>query len=181
MADSICASLSCRMPLHYLLKWQPFRIDALGLITILGAEQVDRAVGRLVPNRYAEYLPLLGAYITASNAFASAMSGFHFYNITPASMTTTDLAGWFQRWCLAQDFSRSFSFVTWTTRESWTDAEKRQRLLRSRSDKYIGLTIGAFVNSFLLVFTILQGDWWGLANAISMVISIGRASVRCKQ
>jgi hypothetical protein len=40
------------MPLEYLSKWAPFRIDALGLVTLIGADDVNRVVGRLVQSRY---------------------------------------------------------------------------------------------------------------------------------
>ena len=43
------------------------RIDALGLVTLLGAEKMDRSIGRLVTSRYFDYLPLLGAYTVAGN------------------------------------------------------------------------------------------------------------------
>ena len=91
-----CHSITACMPMHYVMKWQPFRIDALGLVTMIGSEQVNTIVGRLVTSRYTEYLPLLGAFILAGNQFTDAISGFELYNLR-ARIKTTDLADWFQR------------------------------------------------------------------------------------
>lgn len=154
------------MPLYHVLKWQPFRIDALGLVTMIGSEQVDATIGRLVTSRYTEYLPLLGAFVLAGNQFTQAISGFEIYNLY-AVIKTTDLAGWFERWCLAQDFNRASNTVNWTVRER-TSAS----LWRSRLDTLLATMIGIAANSALVVLTVFQGDWWGLSNAISMIFSI---------
>lgn len=171
MALPHCTKLACRMPLYYVLKWGPFHIDALGIVTMIGAEQVNQLVGRLVAGRYSEYLPLLGAYVIASNSFTDAYSGFALYNIH-AGIMTTDIAGWFSRWCLAQDFSRGCTSVTWTVEEKWSVEMQEKRKRQSVVDVSLALLIGIVLNGFLLAFTALQGDWWGLANAESMVISI---------
>ena len=52
-----------------LAQWQPFRIDAMGLVTILGADEMKMAVGRLVRSPITAWLPLLGAYTVANNQF----------------------------------------------------------------------------------------------------------------
>jgi hypothetical protein len=160
-----CHTITSCMPMHYVLKWQPFRIDALGIVTMIGSEQVNTVVGRLVTSRYTEYLPLLGAFILASNQFTEAISGFELYNLH-ARIKTTDLAGWFQRWCLAQNFNRASSIVRWTIQDEC------DTLWRSRRDTLLASLIGIVANGSLMALTILQGDWWGLANAISMVLSV---------
>jgi hypothetical protein len=43
----------------------PSHIDALGLVTWIGAEQVDFAIGPLAHGRYIQYLPLFRAYVVA--------------------------------------------------------------------------------------------------------------------
>ncbi|KAF2688340.1 hypothetical protein K458DRAFT_384524 [Lentithecium fluviatile CBS 122367] len=53
---------TCTIPLHHVLKRSPSRLDVLG-ITI---------IGRLDRSRYTEYIPLLGAFIFASDQFADA-------------------------------------------------------------------------------------------------------------
>ncbi|KAI0473199.1 hypothetical protein GGR56DRAFT_604444 [Xylariaceae sp. FL0804] len=101
------------------------RVDALGLVTILGAEEVDRSVGRLVvpPRRLARrgrggllgglgaalgrglyMLPLLGAHVVASGAFTRKRPGFTLYNLG-AGIQTGELAGWLTRWLQAQEFA----------------------------------------------------------------------------
>lgn len=88
------------------------KIDALGLVTLLGAEEMDRSIGRLVPSIYLEYLPLLGAFVVAGNRFTTKKPGFVLYNIS-AGIMTTELAGWFSRWLQTQDFNQVRSIVTW--------------------------------------------------------------------
>ncbi|KAL5045870.1 hypothetical protein BDW71DRAFT_182966 [Aspergillus fruticulosus] len=65
-----------------LIQWQPFRVDALGLITLLGAEEIDTWVGRLVVSRWPEYMPLLATYIIAGDRFRRKSHSFSIYNIT---------------------------------------------------------------------------------------------------
>ena len=45
-------------------------------------------------------------------------------------------------------------------------------LWRSRLDTLIACLIGIAANGALVALTVLQGDWWGLANAISMILSV---------
>jgi hypothetical protein len=137
---------------------------------MIGAEQVNSAIGRLVRSRYTEYLPMLGAFVFASDQFADAKSGFALYNLT-AGIMTTDIAGWFSRWCMSQNFERSNSCVRWTVENR---SRKKKGWWRGPQtvDAVFASFIGAVVNSTLLVITVLQGDWWGLANAVSMVLSV---------
>src|SRR2546423_6695070 len=161
----VCHSVTNCMPLHYVLKWQPFRIDALGIVTIIGSKQVNIIVGRLVTSRYTAYLPLLGAFIIAGDQFTDAMSGFELYNLKER-IKTTDLAGWFQRWCVSQNFNRANNTVRWSVQD------KSDTISRSRLDTLLAASIGLVANGALVAFAVLQGDWWGLANAISMVVSV---------
>lgn len=48
--------------LDFLHHWAPFRIDALGIVTILGAAEVDMVVGRLARHHFTGCLPLLCAF-----------------------------------------------------------------------------------------------------------------------
>lgn len=155
------------MPLlGYLRSFQPFKLDALGIVTLLGAEQVNNHVGKLVRSRWLEYMPLLGAYVIASDAFTAKQPGFQLYNFS-ANIYTPDLAGWFTRWLMEQDFETSGSCVEWSI-----NAEPRPLFL----DSCIALLLGFVVQAGFIVITILMGDWWGFANAMSMVIStIARA------
>jgi hypothetical protein len=73
-------------------------IDALGLVTILGSEEMDRCIGRLVPSAYLDYLPLLGAFVISSRAFAKYQPGSTTMYNASAGIKTTMLAGWFSRW-----------------------------------------------------------------------------------
>ncbi|KAF4770152.1 hypothetical protein HAV15_011604 [Penicillium sp. str.  len=142
------------------------KIDALGLVTLLGAEEMDRSIGRLVPSIYLKYLPLLGAFVIAGNRFTTKKPGFVLYNIS-AGIMTTELAGWFSRWLQTQDFKQVRSIVTWHI----TERPHRWR------EFIVGfLLVGLPVHGMLIALTVLAADWWGFANVISMIISV---AVRC--
>lgn len=154
---------------HDLDKWANatgIRIDALGLLTLLGAEEIDRSVGRLVPSPYLDYLPLLGAFTVAGGHFTSKQSGFTIYNISDGVMTT-ELAGWFSRWLAGQEFHRVRSIVTWKV------AERPPQLIKIG----IGLLLIALpIHGMLIALTVLAADWWGFANVMAMLVSV---IVRC--
>ncbi|KAJ5940665.1 hypothetical protein N7516_000833 [Penicillium verrucosum] len=142
------------------------KIDALGLATLLGAEEMDRSIGRLVPSIYLKYMPLLGAFVIAGNRFTTKKPGFVLYNIS-AGIMTTELAGWFSRWLQTQDFKQVRSIVTW-------HVTKRPHRWR---EFIVGfLLVGLPVHGMLIALTVLTADWWGFANVIAMTISV---AVRC--
>ena len=150
------------MPLEYLSKWAPFRIDALGLVTLIGADDVNRAVGRLVQSRYTKFLPILGAYLIAGNQFTNNAPGYTLYNVSDAIMTTS-VTGWFTRWLDSQKLK------TGTTVFEWNVLEKRRTM---NWDGVIAGAIGVVALAPLIVLSTLMADWWGFANAISMVASV---------
>lgn len=96
-------------------SWAPFHIDALGLVTFLGSEEVNLYIGRLVPSRWLEYMPLLGTFIFAGDRFKGKKPSFNIYNIS-SGINTSDLSCWFTRWMFAQDLEVSRSVVYW---EKW--------------------------------------------------------------
>lgn len=148
--------------LESVAKWTPFRIDALGIVTMLGAEEIDRAVGRLIENPIAEYLPLLGAFVIAGNRYVQPVPGVVLYNITDGIMAT-DVSGWMSRWLLKQE-------PRWnTTTYIWGVSQKNHRVWRRRAP---ALVIGFVVNFGLLALTVLVRDWFGFANAVAMIISV---------
>lgn len=55
------------------------RVDTLGLVTILEAEEVDRSIRRLISSAYLDFLPLLGAFVVARN---ERKPGFTLYNVS---------------------------------------------------------------------------------------------------
>jgi hypothetical protein len=151
-----------RMPLHGLMTWQPFKIDALGLVTLIGAEEVNRAVGRLVQSRYTTFLPLLGAYLIAGNQFTVAGPGYNLYNITDA-VTTSSISGWFGRWLSSQAIQTGTTVFRWNI-----SAAKRKVPMRD----YFTDAIGPLLLAALTILTVLMGDYWGLANTLAMVFSV---------
>jgi hypothetical protein len=150
------------MPLHGWMNWQPFKIDALGLVTLIGAEEVNKSVGRLVQSRYTTFLPLLGAYLIAGNQFTAAGPGYNLYNITDA-VTTGSICGWFGRWLSSQDISTGTTVFRWHI-----SASKRKVPLQD----YLTDAIGPILLASLTALTLLMGDYWGLANTLAMVFSV---------
>ena len=148
-------------PWDVLQHWSPFKIDALGLVTLLGAEEINAAVGRLVSSAYLEYLPLLGAYVIAGDRFTEKAAGWNLYNISQG-IHTTDLAAWLTRWMLSQNFEATRNFVVWKVTPP-----------RSRKNEIsINFLVGFVFNGFLIAGTLLSKDWYGFANAMAMVLSI---------
>lgn len=151
------------MPLSKLLSWQPFRIDALGLVTLIGADEVNRATGRFVQNPYTKFLPLLGAYLIAGNQFTTMTPGYTLYNVTDA-ITTTSLSGWLTRWLNSQNLKMSSSVIKWKV-----STEPRS------TRKWANVTSASFgICAFfaLISLAVLMKDWFGLSNALSMGLSV---------
>jgi hypothetical protein len=142
------------------------RVDALGLVTILGSEEVDRSIGRLVPSGPLGFLPLLGAFVISGNRFTDRKSGFTVYNIS-SGVETTEIAAWFSRWLKAQEFSQAGDIVHFSV----VDKEDRRGFRWWYWVVGLGL-IGVPLNGMLIALTVLSGDWWGFTNAVAMVLSV---------
>jgi hypothetical protein len=151
------------MLVSQLKNWAPFRLDALGLVTLLGAGELDIAIGRLVKNHFTEYLPLLGAYIIAGDNITKPIPGFTLYNITDGILAS-DVTGWFARWLMCQNLSSSSCTITIQTLQPQRFSNYRIEI----SSAIIG--IAAILP--ILVFAVLIEDWWGFANAVSMLLSV---------
>lgn len=149
-------------PLKYLVSWSPFRLDALGLLTMLGGPEMSRAIGHLGFHRFTEFLPTFGAYTVPSNDFVQPLSGFTLYNITD-SISSTTFAGWFSRWLLAQNASENTTVFTWEVKQL---PAKRQRVF------VLAATIGFLANCTTTLLSCLVGDWYGFASAFSINVSI---------
>lgn len=153
-------------PLSVLTNWAQERqleIDALGLVTFLGSEEVNACVGRLAQSRYLEFLPLLGAFVVAGDLFTAKQPGYHIYNLS-AGITTTELAGWLSRWLKAQQFEQTRSRIRWSA--------NTRRPSRALSFWIPSLFIGIALNGMLTVLAVLSEDWFGFATAVSMIVSV---------
>jgi hypothetical protein len=154
---------SITLPLQNVKHWSQnssFKIDALGLVTLLGAEEVNGSVGHLQRRRYTEYLPLLAAFVIAGNRFTTEQPGFVIYNLTDG-ITSTELKGWFTRWLMSQTVNNATTELVWQPREKHTHTKR-----------LIAPTIAFLLVAPLLVCTILIGDWYGVGNAGAIIISI---------
>ncbi|KAI1749455.1 hypothetical protein F4782DRAFT_303928 [Xylaria castorea] len=157
--------------LSYIQQWAPFKIDALGLVTLLGAAKIDQEVGQLCYNRYTEYMPLLGAFVIADDQLVRPIAGFTLYNISDG-IVATDLAGWFERWLQ----SRDLTFCSSTVTVSVAAKEYRPR----PADRLISYAL-ALLAPFLVVWAGLLGDYWGLANGLAVLSSIAARFVVLSQ
>ncbi|KAH8748684.1 hypothetical protein F5882DRAFT_311266 [Hyaloscypha sp. PMI_1271] len=143
-------------------KATQLHIDALGLVTILGADEIDTSVGRLVQSLYFDLLPQLGAYVIAGNKFAEKQAGFAMYDMSTGVMTT-ELAAWFSRWLKSQDLYQVRSIVKWAQIKPQT----------RWAPFWAGLLlVGVPINGMLVALTVLSEDWWGFANAMAMIVSV---------
>lgn len=149
------------MSLLQIKDWAPFKIDALGLVTILGATEVDISVGRLVHNCIAEWLPLLGAYTVASGQISKPIPGFYLYNISDGIMAT-DLSSWLTRWLLSYPLTYSATILK---------VRPIPRAL-ARERRLAAFSVGFAISAVLTTLAAVTKDFWGLANVLSMVASI---------
>ncbi|KAF6236117.1 hypothetical protein HO173_005745 [Letharia columbiana] len=146
-------------PLKHWRSWSPFRLDALGLLTMLGADEMSREIGSLSANTLVSWMSLLGGNVVPSDAFVDPLHGYTLYNISDA-IQSTSLAGWFSRWLLAQHPSQNTSLFVWSTRSY------------PRHHGHRALAIGTIVNTCILALSLLVGDYYGLASALCMDFGI---------
>lgn len=149
--------------LSHVRSWAPFEIDALGIITLLGADSLRKTTPRLVANSYTQYLPHLASHIYADNSIAETLHGFTLYNITDG-IKATDLSAWFTRWLSCQT-------VGWqeTVLEISVQTEKpRNAWIRRIS---IAFTV-LLLDMFLVAFPVALGDWYGFASSAGLVVTI---------
>ena len=149
--------------LKQLKSWAPFKIDALGLVTLLGAGQVDQAVGRLSRNRFIDHLPFLALNVVAGDDINQPQSGYAVYNFSDA-VVTSQLAPWFTRWLAAQNITQcsSVMFLTY-------DADGASF---SRWDNALSIVVSSVVLLIMVILAGLTWDWWALANAVSLIVSV---------
>ncbi|KAL4926034.1 uncharacterized protein BDV17DRAFT_160365 [Aspergillus undulatus] len=149
-------------PWQTLSTWQPFRLDALGLISLLGAEDIDTWAGRLVASRWVEYMPLLAMYVIAADRFRRKSPFFRLYNLS-RGIHTTDCAAWFTRWMQCQRFRTTRSIVYW---------EIVRKPRSQLAERLSAACVAACALGFLLVMAILSSDFYGVVNVVAMIIAI---------
>lgn len=149
--------------LHQVKNWAPFKIDALGLVTILGAGQVDQAVGRLSRNRFIDHLPFLALNVIAGDDINQPQPGYAVYNFTDA-VVTSQLAPWFTRWLAAQDITQCSSIIHL--------AYDVQGASFSRWDNTLSIIISSVVLVSMVLLAGLTEDWWAFANVVSLIVSV---------
>ncbi|KAL4906350.1 hypothetical protein BDW74DRAFT_190268 [Aspergillus multicolor] len=147
-------------PWKALSSWAPFQIDALGLLTLLGANEVDVSVGRLAPSYWLEYMPLLAGFVFAGDRIRTKQPAFTLYNVS-SGIVTGNLAAWFTRWMQAQEFEVSRSVVYWEVHK-----------IPHEQPFFVPALISFVFTGFLLVMAMLSADWYGFTNAIAIVILI---------
>lgn len=151
------------MLLYALREWSPFKIDALGIVTLLGAEELNLAVGRLVRNRLTENFPVLAAYIVANNTLSKPLSGFVIYNITDG-IVATDMTPWFARWLTCAKVSYSSTSLV-------ISVSNNPKATPLYADIFPGLLGGTVLVGFMAL-AVITGDWWGFVNCVAMAVSV---------
>jgi hypothetical protein len=146
--------------LAHIKDWSPFRIGALGVVTLLRMQEVNQSVGTLQHRRYTEYLPLLAAPVIAGDHFVAEQPGFVLYNLTDG-ITSTELKGWFTRWLMSQCVNNATTVLVW---------EKHKQ---SRSGRDLVAPVLSFILvTPLLVIATFIGNWCEIGNAAAIIISI---------
>lgn len=106
---------------------------------------------------------MLGSYIIASNQFTEPLPSFWLHNITDG-IVATDLAGWFCRWLLCQNFTMCSSSISISAAPlSATNRQKRNTISAALFGS-LGLTA--------IFLPLGIHDWWGFANGIAMLLSV---------
>lgn len=149
--------------LKQIKNWAPFKIDALGLVTLLGAGQVDQAVGCLSRNRFIDHLPFLALNVVAGDDINEAQPGYAVYNFSDA-VVTSQLAPWFTRWLAAQDITQCSSIIH--------IAYDAGGASFSRWDNALSASISSVVLVCIVLFAGLTRDWWAFINGVSLIISV---------
>jgi len=142
-------------------QWSPFKIDALGLVTILGLDEIDRSFGCLTRSWLTDWLPYLGAHVVASNRFTLPIPGFTLYNVSDG-IVATDLTGWLSRWLLTEE-------VTFNSTTLYISQSTQSRQIISEISAF---AIGFCAIAPITVIVCILRDWWGLANVVSMAVSV---------
>ncbi|KAK3316860.1 hypothetical protein B0H66DRAFT_306813 [Apodospora peruviana] len=142
----------------------PFRLDALGLVSLVGALEVATAIGALQRNWITDYLPLLGSFLVAEDRLTTPLPGFTLYNASDGFYVPV-VSGWFSRWLIANLDKTAKG----GTQFQWSVRRKRQHegtILAAPA-----VLIGVVANGGLIAVAALQGDWYGVANATAMAVS----------
>lgn len=151
------------MFLQYLANWGPFRIDALGLVTMLGAQEMDTAVGRLTSSWVTDWLPFFSAYTVAGDQFTQPLPGFVLYNLTDG-IVATDVSSWLTRWLLTEPITYTASVITL----------RAERPVPSPGYlRALSMFFGATWLTVLVVLGFAQKDYWSVANSLAMAATVG--------
>jgi hypothetical protein len=153
-------------PLGYIRNWseRSFKFDAISILSILGAGEVDQAVGTLTKRRYTECLPLLAGQFIASNSFTSGLPGLTLY-VLDVGM---------KRMELNESLARILMFIQTTQASTilgWKPVEHRVKSIALGMES-IPVILSTFIVSPLIVCPILMKDWYGVCNACAIIVSI---------
>jgi hypothetical protein len=153
--------------MHSLLdisSWAPFKIDALGIVTLLGADILRRTTPRLVRNPYSEFLPHLAAHIYADNSIAETLPGYTLFNITDG-IKATDLSAWFTRWLSCQTLG-------WQQTTLHIHTKKATGERAWPASRIFGAFLAVLINAFVIGFAAAIHDWYGFASGLALVTTV---------
>jgi hypothetical protein len=139
-------------------NWSPFKIDALGMVMLLGADAIRKSTGRLVYSPF-EYLPFLAGHIFADNSVMEPIPGFELYNVTE-DFKPTDLSAWFTRWLSCQKLSYNSTPLR---------IQAVHHVPGPQTEQWLGIGLAVIVNAFLIIWPMLIEYWYCLAASFSLV------------
>jgi hypothetical protein len=147
-------------------SWAPFKIDALGIITLLGSQNVRQSISCLSLSPLAEYLPILAPQIIADNSIAISIPGFMLYNITDG-VAAMDLCAWWTNWL----FCQSLSWNSSTFYISSSDSSGKVRA-SSLTITYLLVVLNITLDVALIIIPVFLEDWYGFAASVGVVVTI---------
>lgn len=139
----------------------PSKIDGLGLLTFLGAENVNNLVGRLSSSSTTDTLPLPAGFVIASDAIRDPIKepGLALYNITDG-VHTIDVAGWFGKWLNTAKVTDNQTMLRIEVLEE--DVSMKKNIVIASLWSF-AVHVALFLTAFRL------GDKWGVANAYALL------------
>lgn len=141
--------------------WRPFDLDAVGLLTLLGVNTLQKSLGRLVQHPWAESFPLLAGHAIPDNLIFEPISGFNLYNITDG-IHVFGVNAWFARWLLSQELTKCATVF---------NIEVGKFRKRKNARDLVNDASGFIVHGFLIAFSVLLLDWYAMATSIALTIS----------
>lgn len=160
---------------QYSQEWLPHKLDALGFISLLGAKEMDVAIGSLITNDFTDRLPLLSGHVILNSRIMESAPGFTLYNMSDG-INAVNVTGWFCRWLLSQQ-------LTWnlTLLNIQAVSEKQVSNCWSKLWSLKCHVIGTVAMGVMILMSVLTEDQWALMNALAFFVSVKAQHIIVRQ